>query len=1003
MSTIKGFNSPSTQKGTITSIGNNNLTSNTNNFTNTGAVTSKAGKTGNILNNTKSSGNTNLSNNTKSFKTAVKVKDYLPKGEKSSMWSGVFLGGGLDQLSGLTGGMLGNSKLKDISNKFSNASTSVTNSKDINQQRNSIFGNNSFNNMMYNLSPAQKDLLNSPGIEKLRQQNNDQIIKTKLPFIGGLRSSALDNAKTFKIGNMTLTGNDAKIYEKLGLASGNWHLSETPSADKIQMSWGNAFKTALKSPEFLNTATTTILKATGLDKKLSQKYGDFNDNTGITAEDIMNIHTETDAYVFGLKQIYKRMSDEDKSLLSLYKYYRINQNYRNSSITNPDGKGYNLGQELSDHFYGSINQNVTNFLDGASDYISETWQNVSYNAASFVQDQFEGFDRFSKAFEGATGIGLSIDPKFKDKVYDTMEKLGFGNLGIGTDTKAYITTTLVQRTYVVIESKGQKVHVNHAAVLYYYERFDYRNKLTADRRVKVRLTNHQLANIDLEDPNLNVSIQRRYGFTLGQSPSGTMPVDFNTEFTEVERDSLYRWPAKLVSGDEKGSKESQAKKEHKLTNNPEEPVDRKTQFYTQDLELLLTPPLLIGNRTSEMFNGIVDGENTVMEILDSAFQLSYEEGVLCPAMPKNNFVLKDVAIPPTNFEGLLELFQKEYDIYDGGPVVFHDRLAVKGISEDVYFLLPKRGVVEMEFDEGWTVEFRVRHIDTPNANDMICFVEPSRKKIVWPITERDIKKPSSSKEFTAGGVTRYAKGSTIGAQQPGAKETLKQDVVQTNTEYLIPDTQQIEKFEHIYVKVPNAYFTFTPGDMVTIKWNGQIYKANVKEWASQYSNNVRVVLLVLIAKIDDTEKTWADKLSPGNWIQKMQETIAGTNAKITNTLNNMSDKTGNWIQNQFDSFSKWEDEHLKFKGMNILEWLGMVDPNMETPVFDNQSNLAMTEIEYLREQLQVDYDNPFMYGELFNNVSNRQAELKAEHDSRPTPNNWLTDNISNNIINNKFF
>lgn len=994
---LSGFNKPA-NNGNVSTISGTTSRSikSIGSFTNTGAISHKAGNTGNTISNI--SNNSNKSGNAgKSFKNAVKVKDYLPKGEKSNMWSGIFTGG-LDQLSGLTGGLLGNTGLKNISDKISSASSSLKNIKGINDQRQSTFGNKNFNSIMSNLSTAQKQLLNSPGIDKLREQNNNSLIKDKFPFIGGLNSSGLDKAKSITVGGLTLTGDNAKLYENLGLAAGNLHMSETPTADKINMSWGQALTTAVTSPQFISTATTSILKATGLDEKLSNKYKQVSEMTGINAEDIVNINSETEAYVYALQQLYKNMSEEDKSLLSLYKYYKVNMNYRNSALANPDGTGYNLGQEVSDNFFGSVNQNVTNFLDGASDYVSETWQNVSYAGAEFVRDQFDGFDRFAQAFEGATGIGLSLDPKFKEGVYDTMEKLGFGNLGIGTDTKAYITTTLVQRTYVVIESQGKKINVDHAAVLYYFERYDYRNKLTAERRVKVRLTNQQLANIDLNDPNLSISIQRRYGFTLGQSPTGTMPVDFNTEFTEVERDSLYQWPAKIVGGHEKGDKNNQKKKNHKRTNSPSEPVDRKTEFFTQDFEFIITPPLLTGNRTSEMFNGIADGENTVMEILDSAFQTSYESGVLCPAMPKNNFVLKDVAIPPTNFEGLLKQFQKEYDIYDGGPVIFHDRLAIKGQSEDVYFILPKRGVVDMEFDEGWTIEFRVRHINTPDANDMICFIEPSRKKIVWPITERDIHRPGDSKDFSAKGVTRYAKGSTIGAQQPGTKSTLNQEVIQTNTEYLIPEEQKYENFDHIYVKVPNAFFTFTPGDMVTVKWRGQVYKANVKEWASQYSNGLRIVLLVLISKIDDTKKTLADKLSPGNWIEKIQESIAGTNAKITNTLNDWSDKTGNWLQNQFEAFSKWEDEHLKFKGMNILEWLGMVDPEIETPEFDQQANTAMTEIQYLRELYSVEYDNPYMYGTMHNNATNKQLTKKQAPTGYSNDGSWLASKIPNNLI-----
>ena len=183
-----GFNTPKSSSNTTTIMGSTSRPLKTSgSFTNTNAISKKAGNTGNTISNITKNTNTSA-NSGKSFKTAIKVKDYLPQGEKSNMWSGIFTGG-LDQLSGLTGGMLGNGSLKDISSKISGASSSVKGLKGLNEQRQSIFGSNNFGQIMSNLSPAQKNLLNSPGIEKLREQNNESLIKNKLPFIGGLTSS----------------------------------------------------------------------------------------------------------------------------------------------------------------------------------------------------------------------------------------------------------------------------------------------------------------------------------------------------------------------------------------------------------------------------------------------------------------------------------------------------------------------------------------------------------------------------------------------------------------------------------------------------------------------------------------------------------------------------------------------------------------------------------------------------------------------------------------------
>ena len=924
---------------------------------------------------------------------SVKVKDYLPGGNKSKTWGGILLGGGMNAaLGGLIGSVLGNNgkfgKFSSAINSKSKGALSKVKSTvpGVNEKGKSVLGSNSFSSAVKSLSPMQKELLNSDDMERLRQNNNKQLIAKNYPFIGGLTSKGFDNAKKIVVNGEVLSSNDSKIYEKMGLASNKYFLSSTPKADEIRLSWGESFKKAATSPEFIKTATTTIVNAIpGLSNRLDAAQDKVNEGfqlTGVSPEEIMNISSEQEAYLLGLKSIYNNMREEDKELLRMYKYYKMNMNYRNDPNANPDGTGYNLGQEVSDSFFGSINYNVTNFLDGASDYISETYQNVTHDAARWVEDQFDEFSKFSDSLEQATGIKLDIPRKYKDKVYDTMEKLGFGNPGLGTDTRAYIVSTLLQKTYISIQGggKGSDVNVDPGNVSFYYERYDYRDKLTAERRLKVKLTNVQLSQLDLHSEDLTITVKRRYGFSLGQSPTGTYPADFNTEFTEIERDFILEWPAKVVGDKTKGSKKDQ-KEIARLTEEGGE-IDPRVAFRTQEVEFIITPPELIGNHTDDTINGIADGENTISEILDSAFNISYETGVSCIAKPKNDFVLKDVAIPPTNFEGLLKQFQKEYDIYEGGPVIFHDQLAINEEPEDVYFVLPKRGVAEIDFEAGWTVEFRVRNIKTPTPSDMICFIEPSRKKIIWPITENDIKVPGNSTKFTNTATVRYAKGSTIGAQQPGEKNALNHELIHTNTEYSIPKRQDNPNFEHIYIKVPNTFVTFTPGDMVTVKWREQTFKANVKEWASEYVNGVRIVLLVLICKPDISKKTFIDKYSPAKWIEKMQEKVAETNTRITSKLNDWSDKTGNWLQQQFEAFSKWEDEHLKFKGHNILEWLNMVDPDIEVPEFDQEANYKNTDVEYLRKLYKIDYDDPFSYGTLHNNkTSGLSDEINSSRNS----------------------
>lgn len=921
----------------------------------------------------------NNPNKSKNMNTAIRVKDYLPHGEKSNMWNGIMVGG-IPDLGGISGGLLGKgTTFGALGKKLTGAlGGNSQNIPGLNSEAKNRIKSVSFFESMSTLSPQQRKFLMSDQVNSLRLDNNKNYIDNKLSLVGGLTPAGLDKVKKITVGGVELDPSQSKIYESMGVSSYNYFLNNTPTADKVQMSWGDAFRNTFRDPQFIASSAVTLLggfpklneRINGYLDRGARGIDAFEEKTGITAEEILNISSDTEGYVLGLRALYNNMSQDQRDLLSAYKYYKINMNYHNDPNMNVNGTGYNLGHELADSFFGSINYNVTSFLDGASDYVSETWQNVSYDAADWVRNQMEEFKDFSKSLENATGIRLEIPAKWEDKIYDNMEKLGFGNPGIGTDTRAYIITTLLQKIYVVIKSKGQKVNVDASNVMFFYERHEYRSKMTAERRLRVKLNNGQLAMLDLQDENLTISVKRRYGFALGQSPTGTYPAEFNTEMTDIERDAMFDWPAKVVNNDTKGSKEDQTKVNTKKDGTNEDTFDPKVLYHQQEVEFILTPPLLVGNHTDDMFNGILEGENTIAEILDSAFRISYDEGTLCMAEPSNNFTLKDVTIPPMNFEGMLQNFQKEYGIYEGGPVLYHDHLVVKGVEEDVYFLLPKRGVVDMQFDEGWTVELRVRHVQTPDAPDMLCYIIPSRKKIIWPITERDIKKPGDSADFGNDSVVRYSKGSIMGAQQPGAKKAINKEVIQTNTEYATPQRAENESFDHIYVKIPNAFFTFTPGDMVTIKWRDVTYKANVKEWASQQAGGVRVVLLVLIAEVDKSKKTWADKISPGNWIEKMQQSVAAANAKFTNKLNDLSEKSGNWLQEQFKAFSKWEDEHLKFKGMNILEWLNMVDPSIPVPKFDQVANQALTDAEYTRNLYGITLDDAFSSGQLHNNATN---------------------------------
>lgn len=877
---------------------------------------------------------------------AVKINDYIPGGEKSNIWSGIDLGqaGGLGflqdflsnqkALGGGIAGILGIGKGTNAAGLLNQALPGINAGISNGVADPTAVVNES-------LMKTHGALMNSPQMTEVLTKNNNTLINNQFPFVQGLNSDALDKAKNYVVDGQLLSPGEGRFIEQKGIVSGNLFNTLAPQAS-MSVSWGQAFKQALTNPEVIGQTMSAISSIPGTEKMLDL----MSQGTALlpSAEQIAD--PNFDAYTYALQQGYGLLNDQDKELLALYKYYKINSIAR----ANNGGEGFALGEELSDSFFGSVNYNVTNFLDGTGDYIAETWQNFSFDVADTVREQFDSFNNFSAAFENATGIKLSINPAFEKGVWDTMEKLGFGNPGLGTDTMGFINNALIVRTYATIGG----VQIAPENVMFYYEKYKYREDLTTTRKIKLKFLNDQLANLNLDDPNLTMSVKRMYGFALGQNPKGDLPVMYNTEMQEY--DSISDWPAKRITT-ERGDKKAQkgAGKDKKTTAHMDD--NSKDGVQWQEIEFILTPPNLLESKKEDMFNGIPKEGMTISQILQGAFETSFAEpSKLALAKPKNDMELKDAAIAPTNFTGLLQKFQSDYDIYEGGPVIYHDRLDIGGHEEDVYFVMPKRGMAEMEYEEGWEIEFRVRYQETEPNPEMVVFIIPSRKKVIWPLTPNAVKLPGDNAEFKEPVVNRYSKGSIVGVHQGIVSNSgLHHVVKETNTDYVIPKADERPKYETIYVKVDHGFMLFSPGDMVTVKLNGVKYRGNVKEWASQQSGNKRIILLTLICEIDKEKKSFLDKLSPDNWIQSMQEKIAETNAKITNTLNTWSDNVGGWLQDKFDDFHRWESAN----GDRIYEWLNRIDPNIEIPTFNQDANYANTQAEYEAALYGVQKDNPY--------------------------------------------
>ena len=876
---------------------------------------------------------------------AVKINDYIPGGEKTNIWSGIdlgstgstsflqsflsnqkALGGGLAGVLGLSKGAAANGLLNQnipginggIVNGIADPTTSIDNS----------------------LLSTHGNLLQSTQMKEQLLKNNESLIQNNFSMIRGITPESLNLSKNYVMNGTLLNATESNFLEQKGVLSTNLYNTLSPKAS-MSVSWGTAFTNALTNPEVIGQVASSIATIPSSEKVLNL----LEQGVSFLPTEEQLADPSFDAYVYALQQGYGLLSEQDNELLGLYKYYKVNSLAR----SNNNNEGFALGEEISDSFFGSINYNVTSFLDGTSDYISETWQNFTYDIADQTRNTIDEFNTFATSFENATGIKLSISPEFENGVWDTMEKLGFGNPGIGTDTMGFINNALIVKTYVTINDTAP---IDSENVMFYYEKYKYRENLTTIRKIRIRFLGEQLANLDLDDPNLKMTVKRLYGYSLGQNPNGDLPVMYNTQLQEY--DSITNWSAKKVTT-ERGNKATQ--KGTKKNKNTQITEDNSKEVNWQEIEFILTPPQLLESKKQDMFNGIPESGMTISHILQAAFELSYAEPAkLALTKPKNDQELKDAAIAPTNFTGLLNKFQSDYDIYEGGPILYHDRLNIGGHEEDIYFVLPKNGIANIEYDNAWTVEFRVRYEDTEPNPEMVVFIIPSKKKIVFPLVSAAVRVPGNDTEFTQPVINRYSKGSIAGVHQGVVSNSgVHQIVKETNTDYIIPKADERERYKTIYIKVDHGFMTFTPADMIIIKLNGETYRGNVKEWSSQQVGNKRIILLTIICEIDKEEKSFTDKLSPSNWISSMQEAIASTNAKITNTLNTLSDNTGNVIQSGIDGFNKWETAN----GDNLVySWLNKIDPDISVPEYNQDAAYRNTQAEYEQTLFNVVRDDP---------------------------------------------
>ena len=777
--------------------------------------------------------------------------------------------------------------------------------------------------------PARPNLIKTADFSKMGldiderlKDSNKKMIKSSFSHVQGLTPELLDRNKIYVSEDRlwhNLTANKyATQLEYQGVFSTPLHPAVRGEPATLSIGWGEAFKKAAINPQVLAGGIAALSSIKGMERisELAQKGLPFLEKQ----KDKTEGEEEFGNYQKYIQDGYNNYLSGFDGLLGMYKYYKIR------SETAPVGEG--LGQELSDSFFGDISFNVGSFMDGAADYVTELWQEKSLQAWDMVNSGFENVNNFSKNLYDATGIKLQLNPAIQEKVYGTMEKLGFGKPGLGTDTRAKLQSTLILHTEITFID--EKVTLLSESLVTLFDQHDFLNSGTTQRMMVLNLSNQQIDKLKLTDENkkYKIQIKRTYGHSPGQLPTtGADKYNFNTEFYPFE--TLENCVA-IRAG--KPSKKSTKEVKKNTQKSQSANNDDKSTITFEQISFSIIDEAITNIETNNKVNGIPK-YTTFEQLIAWAASYCLTENVKI-YMPPIDEDKRDVQIsglpisPPMGFYDLVDWLQAHHKLWGQKGVNIYT-------EQNRVYIIPKNGRFDnIEGEYSWTYEFTVASSKNYNK-DEYCVIIPSRKKIKYVIDTDDITIPADLSEYkpvvTSAAATNRM-GATTSAKSPVASKTETQ---QHNYVTTVPESiEGSNKNKTINIKLPYCFFSVEPGDVIKLYWNNKSYIGSVKRWVSQQQGVFRMVAMQLV--VDEQEQTYEDKwtkYAPGNIIEKVQEKTQIYKSKTEKWLWDKSDVYGKKLDEQFKKLSNKEGNGF----YNILQQY-IPDIQMPMPAHDNITN-----------------------------------------------------------------
>lgn len=260
----------------------------------------------------------------------------------------------------------------------------------------------------------------------------------------------------------------------------------------------------------------------------------------------------------------------------------------------------------------------TRFIDGAGDFIKESWDDISEKARNTVDEYYNYANDLLDTF------GIQLNPDLKKNIDGVLGKMGFTKTkGEGYDWEGYPSDAILLSNIVFING----IQFPAECFMGFFEDHDYISNKFPVRKLRVMVPTYfklnydaelNPANLNKENPYYSVVLSRQYGFTRSQ----------NYRHFSLVGDAVFRSAETLIGYNGVPTISKWVKENvdmDKLAKDVENGLN-EAMDYDEILELTLTSRAdhLLEGPPKAFFQGIVkDDKTTIATVIQKAFDLHF--------------------------------------------------------------------------------------------------------------------------------------------------------------------------------------------------------------------------------------------------------------------------------------------------------------------------------------------------------------------------------------------